>query len=125
MAGAVSDKRWTSFERVRTEITEITKLLKTVKLSPQVGTSARHVIWMIDLFLLQGWTAHGFTVQHDGVLRRSVYSKLMLTFHRLTCHFSAFELLRYPTINTSDLICAIPELSDADPQILARIDIDG
>ena len=32
-------------------------------------------------------------------------------------------MVRYPGINTSDLKNAIPQLSDADPQILARIDI--
>ncbi|KAF8229262.1 GIDA-domain-containing protein [Tricholoma matsutake] len=69
VAGAVSDERWLHFERVRNDITEITKLLKSVKMSPQ--------------------------------------------------------LLRYPGINASDLRNIIPELSDADPQILARIDIDG
>jgi len=34
-------------------------------------------------------------------------------------------MLRYPKLSTSDLKEAIPELSSIDPQLLARIDIDG
>jgi hypothetical protein len=38
---------------------------------------------------------------------------------------SGYEMLRYPKLSTSDLKEAIPELSSIDPQLLARIDIDG
>ena len=41
LAGAVSDKRWSHFERVRSDIADITKLLKSVKMSPQVAYSPR------------------------------------------------------------------------------------
>jgi hypothetical protein len=34
-------------------------------------------------------------------------------------------MLRYPGIKASNLNKAIPQLYDVDPQILARIDIDG
>jgi hypothetical protein len=38
---------------------------------------------------------------------------------------SGFDLLRYPTLSSSDLKVAIPSLSDVDPRILARIDVEG
>lgn len=38
---------------------------------------------------------------------------------------SAFDLLRNPTITTSELKKVIPELTSIDPAILARVDIDG
>jgi tRNA uridine 5-carboxymethylaminomethyl modification enzyme len=37
----------------------------------------------------------------------------------------AFELLRYPKVSTQELKRALPELNNVDPQLLARIDIDG
>ncbi|GLB42690.1 putative mitochondrial translation optimization protein [Lyophyllum shimeji] len=88
-AGVVSDTRWNRFQSVRRDIEETTALLQSIKLSPQ------------------GWGAHGFTVQHDGVLR------------------SAFEMLRYPGITAADLRTAIPALVGVDDYILARVDIDG
>ncbi|TFK71025.1 glucose-inhibited division protein A subfamily [Pluteus cervinus] len=88
-AGVVSDERWDTFVKTRREIEDTTKLLKSVSLSPQ------------------GWHAHGFDVQRDGVKR------------------SAFEMLRYPGITTSNLLAAVPELKSVDPQVLARVDIDG
>ena len=39
VVGVVSDKRWSHFERIRNDIADITKLLKSVKMSPQVGYS--------------------------------------------------------------------------------------
>ncbi|KAF9467577.1 glucose inhibited division protein A-domain-containing protein [Collybia nuda] len=89
IAGAVSDSRWTVFEGVRSDIDEITKLLKNTKLSPQ------------------GWNAHGFNVQCDGVYR------------------TGFEMLRYPGLKAADLKAAVPALAEVDPYILSRIDIDG
>jgi hypothetical protein len=44
VAGAVSNKRWSSFERVRGDIAEITKLLKCVKMSPQVPNFYCHFL---------------------------------------------------------------------------------
>jgi tRNA uridine 5-carboxymethylaminomethyl modification enzyme len=88
VAGAVSDKRWSHFERVRNDIAEITKLLKSVKMSPQVCCSPSHSYHyseLIGVIIVQGWTAHGFVVQHDGVLRRFVHPTIW--FHCLTCHF--------------------------------------
>lgn len=38
---------------------------------------------------------------------------------------SAFELLRYPGVTTMNLKAIIPALSDIDPYILTRIDVDG
>ncbi|RDB21915.1 Mitochondrial translation optimization protein 1 [Hypsizygus marmoreus] len=89
MAGIVSDERWRTFERARSDMEGTTRLLKSIKLSPQ------------------GWGAHGFNVQRDGVFR------------------TAFEMLRYPGIKAADLRPAIPELYDVDERILARVDIDG
>ncbi|KAF8057579.1 glucose inhibited division protein A-domain-containing protein [Lyophyllum atratum] len=88
-AGVVSDSRWSLFENVRRDISDTTTLLNSVKLSPQ------------------GWRAHGFTVQSDGVLR------------------SGFEMLRYPGINAAQLRQAIPALADVDDYVLGRVDIDG
>ncbi|KAF9005147.1 glucose inhibited division protein A-domain-containing protein [Cyathus striatus] len=53
------------------------------------------------------WRQHGFEVQLNGIRK------------------SAFELLRKPETNCADLKVVLPELSDIDPRILARIDIDG
>ncbi|EGN97710.1 hypothetical protein SERLA73DRAFT_169961 [Serpula lacrymans var. lacrymans S7.3] len=55
----------------------------------------------------QGWGTHGFEVRRDGVAR------------------SAYDMLRYPHITINDLTTVLPELSDLDPYILARISVDG
>ncbi|KAF8652580.1 hypothetical protein AX16_004333 [Volvariella volvacea WC 439] len=55
----------------------------------------------------QGWQTHGFDVQRDGIRR------------------SAFDMLRYPGITTARLLDVVPHLASFDPQILARVDIDG
>jgi len=39
--------------------------------------------------------------------------------------FSAFHMLRHPGVTTSSLSHIIPELSDVDPLLLSRIDIEG
>ncbi|KAF5347812.1 hypothetical protein D9756_010292 [Leucocoprinus leucothites] len=55
----------------------------------------------------QKWSSHGFVVQKDGVVR------------------SAYEMLRYPGVTSAKLIPVIDQLAKMDPQILARVDIDG
>ncbi|KAL1669293.1 glucose inhibited division protein A-domain-containing protein [Schizophyllum commune] len=55
----------------------------------------------------QAWVSHGMAVQRDGVYR------------------SGWDLLGYPNVSTADLIGAIPQLANYDPQTLARVDIDG
>ena len=59
------------------------------------------------------------------MLRRFAYFAICYAVFYLSRGLSAFELLRYPGINASDFKKAIPGISDVDPQILARIDIDG
>jgi tRNA uridine 5-carboxymethylaminomethyl modification enzyme len=76
--------------------------------------------------IAKGWVALGFNVQLDGVLRR--YWFLSLFLYSPLSHVmgsSGFDLLRYPTLSSSDLKAAIPSLSDVDPRILARIDVEG
>lgn len=55
----------------------------------------------------QGWAAHGINVNKDGSWR------------------TAFHMLRYPNITSTDLLQAVPDLSSIPPHILARIDIEG
>ncbi|KAG7085538.1 hypothetical protein E1B28_003096 [Marasmius oreades] len=55
----------------------------------------------------QGWAAHGYHVPLDGVRR------------------SAFEMLRYPNIKAVDMRKLIPELTEIEDNLLARIDVDG
>ncbi|KAF8726182.1 hypothetical protein AX14_008005 [Amanita brunnescens Koide BX004] len=55
--GAVTDGRWSAFERTCAEIGDARSLLQSVSLSPQI------------------WNSHGFNVQRDGVLR-SAYELL-------------------------------------------------
>ncbi|KAF9447052.1 glucose-inhibited division protein A subfamily [Macrolepiota fuliginosa MF-IS2] len=55
----------------------------------------------------QKWSSHGFTVQKDGIVR------------------SAYEMLRYPGVTSTMLLPVIERLREIDPQILARVDIDG
>ncbi|KAF9074257.1 glucose inhibited division protein A-domain-containing protein [Rhodocollybia butyracea] len=55
----------------------------------------------------QRWAEIGYPVPLDGIRR------------------SAFDMLRYSNIHCADLISFIPELEKYDPQLLARIDIDG
>ncbi|TFK97450.1 glucose inhibited division protein A-domain-containing protein [Pterulicium gracile] len=55
----------------------------------------------------QGWVNHGFEVQRDGIYR------------------SAFDMLRYPSVKSADLIRAVPQLGEIDPMLLERLDIDG
>lgn len=38
---------------------------------------------------------------------------------------SAFYMLRYPGVTTESMKTFIPDLSDIDPQLLARVDIEG
>jgi len=64
---------------------------------------------LLRSFLLSphGWIAYGFNVRPDGVRR------------------SAFDMLRNATLRTSDFARVIPELASIDPDILARVDVDG
>jgi len=55
--GAVTDDRWSAFEKTSTKIEDARNLLKSVSLSPQ------------------NWNSHGFSVQRDGV-PRSAYELL-------------------------------------------------
>ncbi|TFK51233.1 glucose-inhibited division protein A subfamily [Heliocybe sulcata] len=54
-----------------------------------------------------GWAMRGINVGRDGIVR------------------SAYDLLPNPLIELAHLKVAIPELADVDPEILARIEIDG
>jgi len=38
---------------------------------------------------------------------------------------SAYEMLRYPGVTSTTMIPVIDQLGKMDPQILARVDIDG
>jgi tRNA uridine 5-carboxymethylaminomethyl modification enzyme len=73
--------------------------------------------------IAKGWVALGFDVQLDGVLRRYWFFSLFPLSHVMGS--SGFDLLRYPTLSSSDLKVAIPSLSDVDPRILSRIDVEG
>ncbi|KJA15908.1 hypothetical protein HYPSUDRAFT_47967 [Hypholoma sublateritium FD-334 SS-4] len=55
----------------------------------------------------QGWARQGITVQFDGVGR------------------TAYEILRYPGITTTNLLGLVPDLRDLHPRIRTWIDIDG
>ncbi|KAE9394917.1 glucose-inhibited division protein A subfamily [Gymnopus androsaceus JB14] len=59
------------------------------------------------IFTPQRWAEQGYPVPLDGVRR------------------SAFDMLRYQNINSVDLFSLVPGLEKYDPQLLARIDIDG
>ena len=63
-------------------------------------------------------------MRHDGTVRRWV-SHCRNTHTELIPADSAFDLLRNPHINTGILVKAVPELTVFEPQLLARIDIDG
>lgn len=39
--------------------------------------------------------------------------------------YSAFDLLRHPTVTPEQLIPAVPALANVDPHILTRVHIDG
>ncbi|KAJ7773632.1 mitochondrial translation optimization protein [Mycena maculata] len=56
-AGVVSDSRWTAFEGTRAQLSEATRILHSISLSPQA------------------WNSHGFNVNLDG-LARSAYHML-------------------------------------------------
>ena len=63
-------------------------------------------------------------VQRDGVYRR--YATIELHEESYQENFrSGWDLLGYPNVSTADLIGAIPQLANYDPQTLARVDIDG
>ncbi|KAH6903858.1 mitochondrial translation optimization protein [Coprinopsis sp. MPI-PUGE-AT-0042] len=55
----------------------------------------------------QGWSQQGISVNKDGAWR------------------DAFYMLRYPGVTTESMKSLIPDLSDIDPQIMARVDIEG
>ncbi|KAK7039413.1 mitochondrial translation optimization protein 1 [Favolaschia claudopus] len=55
----------------------------------------------------QAWNAHGFNVRRDGVMR------------------SPYQVLCYPHVEASAIQAAIPALSNIDPRILTRVQIDG
>jgi len=55
----------------------------------------------------QSWETHGLEIRHDGVLR------------------SGFDLLANPRVSMNDIVPAIPALGQIDPQLLARVQIDG
>jgi hypothetical protein len=38
---------------------------------------------------------------------------------------SAFDLLGYPHIRSTDFVKSIPALSTLDPRVLARVDVNG
>ena len=38
---------------------------------------------------------------------------------------SAFDLLRYPHVKSTDFVKSIPALSTLDPRVLARVDVNG
>ncbi|KAI0922361.1 hypothetical protein AcV7_005913 [Taiwanofungus camphoratus] len=55
----------------------------------------------------QRWQSLGFDVKSDGNMR------------------SAYDMLRHRNVTISQLKEAVPELLDVDPQILARVEVDG
>ncbi|KAF9039146.1 glucose inhibited division protein A-domain-containing protein [Panaeolus papilionaceus] len=55
----------------------------------------------------QSWANHDICVQRDGVMR------------------SAFQILRYPGVNTTHLLGLFPQLAAINPKILSRLDIEG
>jgi tRNA U34 5-carboxymethylaminomethyl modifying enzyme MnmG/GidA len=48
-----------------------------------------------------------------------------LIHHSPHSSYSAFDLLRHPTVTPAQLIPAIPALAHVDPLVLARVHIDG
>ncbi|KAJ6502251.1 mitochondrial translation optimization protein [Mycena sanguinolenta] len=55
----------------------------------------------------QAWNSRGFSVRLDGVMR------------------SPYQMLCYPNVMASDVRAAIPALSEIDPRILTRVQVDG
>ncbi|KAG2018643.1 mitochondrial translation optimization protein [Coprinopsis cinerea AmutBmut pab1-1] len=58
-------------------------------------------------FSPQGWSERGIQVNRDGAWR------------------DAYYMLRYPGVTAGFMKSFIPELADVDPQVLARVDIEG
>lgn len=119
----VSDDRWFAFQKTKSEIEDAVTLLKSVAMSPQVT--------LIDPPFLrnysessQKWNSYGFAVQKDGIVRRYAVIALKHTKY-LQKNNSANEMLRYPGVTCAKLIPVIERLGKMDPQVLARVDIDG
>ncbi|KAF9788019.1 mitochondrial translation optimization protein [Thelephora terrestris] len=109
-AGVISDYRWNLLISTASEMDRARDLLKSAALSPQARFSSsvnptsrnRHA-----KIRPQGWEASGLEIRHDGVLR------------------SGFDLLANPRVKIDEIISAIPALGEIDPQVLARVHIDG
>lgn len=122
-AGVVSDRRWEAFLSTRDSIRHGMELLEGLVLSPQVcifSTLPDTVLtrptgmgscWVSNSLYWNPSQVRGFIF--------ALYSRVIPTL----C--SAFEMLRYPNIRSTDLQGLVPGLSEIDPAILARIDIDG
>ncbi|KAF5319318.1 hypothetical protein D9619_008689 [Psilocybe cf. subviscida] len=88
-AGAVSDDRWTKFEKARRDMNDMKAILESHSLSPQQ------------------WIKQGISVQLDGIPR------------------TAFEILRYPGIETEHLTGLVPALKDLHPRVRTWLDVNG
>ena len=75
---------------------------------------------------LKGWEALGFEVKKDGAYRKWVpRGAFFETTHTHYPLCSAYDLLRFPQITVTDIVKAMPSLSDVSPRVLQRIEIEG
>ena len=103
LADAVSDERWTQYQKTKTVLSETRNRLESTVFSPQ------------------GWAKHGISVQFDEVWIRS-WSRCTNFYYYFFQWFPSFTISRCNDGCAEEFYSG---LADIDPRILGRIDIDG